>query len=638
MKKYSYIVLTAFFLCFSSCTKLDIPPMNVIQDKDVFTSPEGIQSYMARIYSQMPIEDFRYSPATGFNTFFYGPPSAITGEALSRDQASGTESFAYWAGAYNLVRECNYFLETLPDYADNFSEQQVNNWLGEAKFIRGVTYLSLVKRFGGVPIVDRVLTRDASIDELTASIEELQIPRSSEAAVWDFIASDFDYAYENLPESNQLGRATKYAAAGFKSRAMLYAGSIAKYNDIELSRDGEMIVGIPSANAEEYFKASYDAAILLEGKFSLYRNSWAANNPQAQYQNFIDLFFDASSTENIFVKQYMEPESVHPYDAQNLPRQLSGSSSVASETNPTLNLVELYDGLPKNPDGTLEVLEENGNYKLFENRMDLFKDAEPRLRATVIFPGDVLKGESIDIRRGIYTGPASGGIDKLLPEGSTSNYPDATIISSATPSQTAYTLPDGSLLNPAGASGVFTTRNAGGSVSGFSVRKYIQPDLATANVSPTKSDQTWIELRYAEVLLNRAEAGFELSLAGQGANYENDAFMIINEIRERAGADPLASLADLNLEVIRNERRKELAFENKIYWDLRRWRIYDEEQNQTLYRTLMPFYSAEAGKYFFDDRLDERNYRYTWDTRWYYSAIPQGAISKNPNLVQNPGY
>jgi len=52
----------------------------------------------------------------------------------------------------------------------------------------------------------------------------------------------------------------------------------------------------------------------------------------------------------------------------------------------------------------------------------------------------------------------------------------------------------------------------------------------------------------------------------------------------------------------------------------------------------MPFYSAQAGKYFFDARTDERNDVYTYDPRWYYEQIPQGAISKSPNLVQNPGY
>lgn len=635
MKRYK--ILFSIFLVFAtSCTELDIPPMNVIQDEDVFGSTEGVRSYMARIYSQMPIEDFRYSPSTGYHSSFYGPPSAITGEALSRDQVSGTESFSYWSGAYNLIRECNYFIETLHVYEENFSEEELENFLGEAYFIRGVTYFSLVKRYGGVPLIDEVLTGDLGISELIDNVEDLQLPRASEEEIWDFVAADFDRAYDHLPENNEAGRANRYAAAGFKSRAMLYAGSIAKYNNISLNQDGKQIVGVPATKASEYFNQSYDAALLLEGQYSLYKNSWAADNPDAQYQNFIELFFNEASSENIFIKQYQYPETVHGYDAMNLPRQLSGSGSVASETNPTLDFVEMFDGIPTNEDGRISVMDENDNYLLFENPEDLFNEAEPRLRATVILPGNVLKGEAIEFRRGIYTGDADGGIQRLLPEGSTSNYPDTDIVSSSAPPQTPYTLPDGSTMNPAGASGIFIDRNAGGSLTGFSVRKYINPDMPTSEVSATQSDQTWIELRYAEVLLNRAEAGFELYLAGEGSHYKDEALVIINEIRERAGAELADDIDDLN--IIRNERRKELAFENKIYWDLRRWRIYNDEQNQRLYRVLLPFYAAEAGQYFFDDRTDERNARYTFDTRWYYNAIPQGAISKNNKLVQNPGY
>ena len=71
---------------------------------------------------------------------------------------------------------------------------------------------------------------------------------------------------------------------------------------------------------------------------------------------------------------------------------------------------------------------------------------------------------------------------------------------------------------------------------------------------------------------------------------------------------------------------------------MKRWRISDKEQNGTIYRVLMPFYSSEAGQYFFDPRFDERNTRYTFDPRWYYAKIPDAAIAKSANLVQNPGY
>lgn len=643
MKFKIFIFLFVLTCCSTACRKLDIPPVNVIQDPDVFSSVGGIDIYMARSYSELPIEDFRYSPERGFNNFWIiSPFPAVTGEALSRDQTRAMqENFNtdpnsesnFWAMSYKLIRETNYFEETLPKYANKFSETQIKNWLGEARFLRAATYFALVKRYGGVPIVEKVL----SYPEQT--VEELNTPRSSEEKVYDLIAADLDFAISNMNESSVAGRANKYVAAAFKSRAMLFAGSIAKYNQVSLfDGDKNRLCGIPADKANTYFKASYDASMLLEGKYSLYKKAWAANDKQAQYENFVNLFFDATSPENIFVKQYEFPNSVHGYDAYNVPRQLMGGNGYSSEVNPTLDFVEMFEGFPKNTDGTIKTLDANGQYVLYNNTMDLFANVEPRLRATVILPGDVFKGESIEIRRGIYTASSASGISKLVGANSTSNYPTDNLVQSANANQTPYKLPNGTLMNPAGKSGVFTAEGTA-AVSGFSIRKYLDPNMPTSEVLENHSDQTWIEIRYAEVLLNRAEAAYELYTSGQsGASYQQQAFTDINQIRERAGASLLVGIGDLNINVIRQERRKELGFENKIWWDLRRWRILDKEQNGTIYRTLMPFFVADANKYFMDARLDERNVRYTFDPRWYYEQIPNGEISKSNKLIQNPGY
>ena len=635
MKKYSYIIFAVLLCWTSACKKLDTPPPSIVKDADIFSNSAGIQAYMARMYAELPIEDFRYSPTRGLNFFWIiSPFSCISGEGLSRDQNSATqETFGYWGDAYTLIRDANYFAETLPKYSSNFTPAQISAWLGEARFLRAATYFALVKRYGGVPIVDKVLNYPAQ------SIDELKIPRSSEEKVYDFISTDLDYAYANLGESNQVGRANKYVAAGFKSRAMLYAGSIAKYNNITLTdASGNRLCGIPAAKAVTYFKAAYDAAVLLDGKYSLYKKAWAAGDKTAQYQNYVNLFFDATSPENVFVRQYHYPESVHGYDAYNVPRQLMGANGYSAEINPTLNFVEMFDGIPKNADGTIKTTT-GGKYDLYANTMDLFANAEPRLRATVILPGDVFKGVSIEIRRGIYTGSSAGGISPLLPAGSTAHYPTDHMVQSSNASQTPYTLPNGTTMNPAGLSGYFTGDGTC-SVSGFSIRKNLVPDKPTSEVLENRSDQTWIELRYAEVLLNRAEAAIELNALGQNdKSYLQDAFTAINQIRDRAGANLLLSPTDLsNINVVRTERKKELGFENKTWWDLRRWRVIDKEQNSTIYRTLMPFYSANDGKYFFDARLDERNSRYTFDVRWYYEQIPKGEIQKSQNLIQNPGY
>lgn len=76
-----------------------------------------------------------------------------------------------------------------------------------------------------------------------------------------------------------------------------------------------------------------------------------------------------------------------------------------------------------------------------------------------------------------------------------------------------------------------------------------------------RSAQSWIEFRYGEVLLNRAEAAMELAEAGQGKVNKEDAYTCINVIRERAGATLLGNVAETTMEIVRTERRKELGFE-----------------------------------------------------------------------------
>jgi hypothetical protein len=643
MKKTLYLLLIGIASIVQSGCKpdLDVPPTNIISDADIFSSVSGIEAYMARIYSQTPIEDFKWNPATGFKTFFNGSTATFTGEAISRDQAGGIEGFNYWADAYILIKDCNYFMETLPRYAANFGDAQVKSWLGEARFIRAFTYFALVKRYGGVPIVDHVLTEPGqAIEEVAANIESFKIPRASEQAVYDFIGADLDFAFANIAETNRNGRANKYAAAALKSRTMLFAGSIAKYNTNNLIVNGVQVCGIPANKANDYFKAAYDAANLLNGKYSLYKNSWSATDRVAQANNFAQLFLDATSKENIFIRMYKYPDAVHWYDYNNVTRQLWNNGG-AAQTNPTLNFVEMFEGLPKNPDGTFQTTDASGNYILYDNLNDPFKNAEPRFRGTVLSPGDVFKGVTTDLRRGIYTGPVAGGIPRLLPVGSTAPYPTTNFIQQAGPEITTafVTLPNGTRLNASGASGFYTNINGVASnISGFSIRKYLDPNKAAADIGNNRSDQSWIEIRYAEVLLNRAEAAYELFTAGQGANYQTDALDNLNAIRERAGAT-LATLATLtSVDTIRKERRKELAFENKTWWDLRRWRIIDKEQNNTRWRILNAIFAFQALKYFFDDRPDERNSVFTFDPRWYYQRIPDAVIAKSATIVQNPGY
>jgi hypothetical protein len=103
------------------------------------------------------------------------------------------------------------------------------------------------------------------------------------------LVKDCDEAFAGLPETSIAGRANKYAAAALKSRAMLFAGTIAKYNTIDLTTAGVRLCGIPASKAVTYFKAAYDAANLLNGKFSLYKNKWVAGDKEVAISELYQL-------------------------------------------------------------------------------------------------------------------------------------------------------------------------------------------------------------------------------------------------------------------------------------------------------------------------------------------------------------
>ena len=355
------------------------------------------------------------------------------------------------------------------------------------------------------------------------------------------------------------------------------------------------------------------------------------------YQNMVDMFSDLTSSENIYIKEYKYPDLTHGYDAYNIPRQLMGGNGYSAGNCPTLDFVELFDGIAKNADSTIKVFDANGKYLLFDNVTDIFANAEPRLRAYVIFPGDEFKGESIEIRRGIFTGDASNGISPLrVVNGGTADYTvsgpsnynqvdaykavgafagqKSLFLSQDGSTHETVVLSDGTIMNGGGKSGPFTSDGTG-AMTGFTVRKWLNPNMPQALVLEAHSDQPFVLMRYAEILLNAAEAASELTLAGDAApagdNYQQIAFDAITGIRERAGAYPLTSISDLSgqegLKIIRKERKKELAFENKTLWDIRRWRTQHSDilngftqSDGAFYKGLYPFYSSKTGKYFFD--------------------------------------
>ncbi len=644
MKQKFLIYIALLGIAVLSCQDLDLEPKGVLGEPELFGNEFGVKKYFAGLYNYLPIEDFVYYGTNSDHA--YRPDNYWEAGKNSQGNMSGeffntwvgvdNDGFAYWP--YDRIRDVNTFIQNFPGYKDKYTEEAYNRLLGEAHFLRAFFYFGLAKRYGGVPVIKEV-------QDPTADAETLEVPRDTEYDTWKFIYDDLTFAVENMSATSESGRANKYVAAALLSRAMLYAGSVAKYTQY-LGFGSEAatqagLAGMDPSQANEFFQYCVDAGKVVEqGPYTLYTKDYPD-----KATNFAHLFLDPTSPENIFIKDYDQtvPGNTrlrHSYDALMCP-QPDMSSFVGAESYPPLDFMELYE-MPVyvNP---------NGTPVRFNNRSDIRNEMEPRMKGTMYFDGDQLRGKTFSIQRGIYRsfdGPAS----------------DADNGSNAAPVNNANnrilggrgwtTEINGVTYNITGAHGHFDDQGGENNCWGAAfVRKYVNPDMATSDVREYRSGQHWVVFRLGEIYLNTAEALYELGQRDEAFNY-------IEKIRERAGAKVVRPAIDLtttnigtinhanypyqlekSLQFIRDERERELYGENHWWWDLRRWRTADQVLNQFRHRVLSCYFVADEGKYIYLDEINRWNRSWTASKSCYYEPIPWGEIGKNEKLLpQNPLY
>lgn len=170
-----------------------------------------------------------------------------------------------------------------------------------------------------------------------------------------------------------------------------------------------------------------------------------------------------------------------------------------------------------------------------------------------------------------------------------------------------------------------------------------------ANVNPAGNSgnayHNWSYFRYAEVLLNLAEAGNEAGGPAYMVPASNNPLtpvMALNLVRARAGmpdvettfANRGIALTQENLRtLIRNERRIELAFENQRYFDVRRWMII-EDLPQFIRGCVIT--KESDGSFTYDPDVQVENK--VFEEKHYFFPIPQTEVNRNPNMRQNPGW
>ena len=659
-------ILSIFSLCalmgLSGCNAfLELEPLDKVSPDQLLETEGGVKALLANIYTMIPMEDFNYRPNNGFNQRGYDGVNETTNLAFLTDEATrsdggvgiGYEGFNYWP--YGDIRQVNIFMQNVEKAkeAGTISVADADRMTGEAHFARAYMYYGLVKRYGGVPLIDKVQDDDYADGGPGA----VAVPRSTELDTWKFVLNECTLAAATLPDAtsgSDLYRVTKWAAYALKSRVALHAASVAKYwNLAPLAGEAvtqKLVGGMTSADADAFYKECIEASKFLienSGK-SLYKPAPATVKEAAS--NFQALFLNDQNEEIIFSKAYLNgttnTNQGHSYAQFNILPQVNPGALKYGRFNPMLEIVDLFedytdDGTGKsakivtrtdgNEDAYIANFHNMNNASVVNTLMSVpfvkyndlyepFANKDARLLASVVVPGSSYAGTEIIIQ---------GGFIK-----DNNSYVAYSNESTQKNGTTYYALGAEGETMFSGFNNVNSGEDANRTATGFGVRKYM-PEGESMSPDRLSSTTSYIDMRLAEVYLNYAEAVVE---NGSGFGDKELAENYLNALRRRAGHTDRISLT---LESVLKERRVEMAFEGKRFWDMNRRREFHTEfSNNRIRKALVPMLDLRGAEpkyvfarvnYFGDETRGGR----TFQNINYYRGIPNIATN---GLVQNPGH
>jgi hypothetical protein len=579
-------------LLFAGCDSLAVDPPDELGSDAVWADPGLIQAYLNDVYS-----------GTGYG---YGDPMIAGladeaknthghGDAPMRLSAMTPTDRGLWAWngeevitqfrwdlVYARVRDLNILIQNV-EASDALDEETKATMLGEAYFLRAFFYHNLMRLHGGVPLIDQVF-------ELGADLEQYQVPRGSFEETVNFIVSDLDAAAGLLTaDGRRPGAATEGAALALKCRVLVYAAS----DLYALNPSGMAETGYAGGDQTARWQAAESAcqAVRDLGRYSL--------APTPTSDAYHDLFSKENPSGTIWARYFVS--SGGETHNQGLWVSPNGYNSWSGDTplQEHVDAYEMADGSEFSWDDPAHAA-------------DPYANRDPRFYANVLYNGAVWR-------------PRPPGLDELDPVG---------VIQTGW-----FEMPGQSALRPGLDTRESHVQNWNGTKTGYNLAKFVDRDLL-----PDRQQQfnPWVFIRYAEVLLNYAEAAAELGLTTEAAS-------ALNEVRARVdmpGAPPDGGPGRTLLERIRQEREVELAFEEHRYFDIRRWMIAPQEHANghgiRVTGRLDPggeplVWSGEEYTYAYEYeviQVDER----IWDDRAYFLPIPQDEMDRNPSLVQNPGY
>lgn len=484
---------------------------------------------------------------------------------------------------YSRIRECNDIIEGV-EGSSSLTEAEKHLLLGQAYFFRAWRYYLLVKMHGGVPIVDKV--QNPVIGDTEG--KDLVVPRSSTKECVEFIYKDLDKAAAYLPArwengSNNFGRITAGCALALKGRlALLYASPLFNRNDDKARWDSAYVIN----------KAAI--AKLQEGHFGLAY----AGNPGVNASNWAKIFSNFTGSEsldqngvseavmvtlynNLSEVEHLTVQSWNGWENEIRPNNTGGGGG-KTPTAEEVDLFPMADG--KKPGESVYEYSKGNEVNFWLNR-------DPRFYRTFAFPGEQWQFESGDLKNyGFGTGDDGTAAKGIMPYGISLSTGASAYTTGKQYELWSYCWYDTEANRSSASQGGWAADCLGSKNSSVYIRK--RTDDASVNstclysydastsMGFRQSAAPYMEIRYAEVLLNFAEAAC-------GAGHNDEAIDALKQIRQRVGytgdCGLDASLASDRAKLfgaVLYERQIELAYEGKRFDDCRRWMLFDGGEGQ----------------------------------------------------------
>lgn len=576
MKNLKYFILALIFSIglFTSCEILepegeDVYNMDIVTDNIAYT-----EGFLIAAYRNISTSHSTFNLSCGADDAVSNILTSNIKEAVSGSWTSTSNPFSTWNTAYESIMYINTFLEVMDDAVWDPLNPETDSLYraklrGEAFALRAWYYFDLLQAHAGKGS-DGTMLGVPIIDHVLDhnNPEDFEIQRSSFKDLVDFIIADCDTAITLLPR--------RWTALTDKDLDKVIGDRNTNRINGQMARfiKTKTLLYAASPAYQEgseftYQQAAVSALLAIVTSGGLSQVNSANSDHLSFYSN--ELVINAANDHPEVIWYSVKVDNLNSWEKTNFPPSLYG----AGRTNPSQNLVDAFpmaDGTPV----TLAKIQSNDPYSGRDPRLDLY----------IMRHGSVI--------------PFQNG-DKVI-------------------------------TTSEGSQDALGSEDSNATLTGYYIRKFM--NTRNVDLNPNKEIgglHYYVYARQTDLLLMFAEAaneavGPDVALGGMSAK------RVINAIRERAGITSTAYVDGLNKEdmreLIRNERRLELCFEEQRFWDLRRWNLTDK-MNEDIKGVRV---SADGTTYTYVD-VEERNF----ENYQIYGPIPYNEILKY-KITQNAGW